>query len=85
LHAALCAHPSVLMHQEACPPATTARHVSAPRPNVDQSVSLTGFRACRDIPAFEELVYDYCYKAGSVPEKEINCRCGARNCRKKLL
>ncbi|GAB4822031.1 hypothetical protein N2152v2_009077 [Parachlorella kessleri] len=41
--------------------------------------------AARDIPAFEELVYDYCYKAGSVPEKEINCRCGARNCRKKLL
>ena len=44
-----------------------------------------GLPACRDIPALEELCYDYCYKAGSVPEKEINCRCGSRNCRKKLL
>ena len=38
-----------------------------------------------DIPAYTELTYDYGYVAGSVANKELHCRCGHPECRKKLL
>ena len=44
------------------------------------------FFAAFDIPAFEELTYDYGYgPAGSVAGKRLICRCGAPTCRGRLL
>ncbi|KAI1307584.1 Histone-lysine N-methyltransferase eggless [Halotydeus destructor] len=37
------------------------------------------------VKAYEELTWNYAYVVGSVPGKNIPCRCGARNCRKRLL
>lgn len=43
------------------------------------------FFASRRIKAGTELSWDYRYVVGSVPGKEIRCRCGAPNCRRRLL
>ena len=49
-----------------------------------RSYHVAFFAAC-DIPAFEELTYDYGYDAGSVAGKRLLCRCGAPSCRGRLL
>ena len=45
-----------------------------------RSYHVAFFAAC-DIPAFEELTYDYGYVLGSVEGKSLKCLCGARACR----
>ena len=42
------------------------------------------FFALFDIPAREELTYDYGYTPGSVDGKTLPCLCGAADCRKFL-
>nr|XP_034966522.1 histone-lysine N-methyltransferase SETDB2-like [Zootoca vivipara] len=39
----------------------------------------------RHVKAGTELTWDYGYEAGSMPETETTCQCGAHNCRKKIL
>ncbi|NXG64469.1 SETB2 methyltransferase, partial [Hemiprocne comata] len=39
----------------------------------------------RHVKAGTELTWDYGYEAGSMPETEISCQCGAQKCRKKTL
>jgi histone-lysine N-methyltransferase SETDB1 len=41
--------------------------------------------SCRPIPAGTELCYDYNYMVGSVEGKEIQCRCGAEQCKGRLI
>ena len=41
--------------------------------------------AARDIPAYEELTYDYGYVVGSVTGKTLKCLCGAQSCRRYLF
>eukprot|EP00731_Ephydatia_muelleri_P023685 Em0015g1268a len=43
------------------------------------------FFARKRIKAMQELTWDYNYVVGSVEGKRIDCRCGAINCRKRLL
>jgi SET domain-containing protein len=38
----------------------------------------------RDVPAMEELTYDYGYVQGMVEGKTMICRCGAAACRNRL-
>ena len=38
------------------------------------------FFALEDIPAMQELTWDYGYKEGSVRGKTMPCHCGAANC-----
>ncbi|XP_053139811.1 histone-lysine N-methyltransferase SETDB2 [Hemicordylus capensis] len=39
----------------------------------------------RHVKAGTELTWDYGYEAGSMPETETTCQCGALKCRKKIL
>ncbi|CAI5769033.1 histone-lysine N-methyltransferase SETDB2 [Podarcis lilfordi] len=39
----------------------------------------------RHVKAGTELTWDYGYEAGSMPETETTCQCGAHKCRKKIL
>ncbi|CAD7701931.1 unnamed protein product [Ostreobium quekettii] len=43
------------------------------------------FFAIRHIPAYEELTYDYGYLKGDVNNRQLECHCGARDCKKWLL
>lgn len=43
------------------------------------------FFAMGFIKAGSELTIDYNYEIGSVPGKVIECKCGASNCRKRLI
>jgi SET domain-containing protein len=38
----------------------------------------------RDVPAMEELTYDYGYVQGTVEGKTMVCRCGTSACRNRL-
>ncbi len=44
-----------------------------------------GFFANRNIVAGEELCWNYNYEIGSVPGRHIDCKCGANNCRGRML
>ena len=44
-----------------------------------------GFFALDHICAGQELCWDYAYVIGQVPGKQIQCECGAENCRGRLL
>jgi len=37
-----------------------------------------------DIPAMQELTYDYGYRPGMVRDKALDCRCGEKTCRGRL-
>lgn len=50
----------------------------------DVRVPRVAFFALFDIPAREELTYDYGYMTGSVQGKSLPCLCGASDCRKTL-
>ena len=39
----------------------------------------------RNIPALTELTWDYNYEVGSVPDKELICKCGSKQCKGRLL
>ena len=39
----------------------------------------------RNIPAYTELTWDYSYEIGSVPGKIMYCKCGAKDCKGRLL
>lgn len=39
----------------------------------------------KTVKAMQELTWDYGYEVDSVPGRRMYCRCGARNCRKRLL
>lgn len=39
----------------------------------------------QNVKALTELTWDYNYEVGSVPDKVLQCYCGATNCRKRLL
>ena len=43
------------------------------------------FFTCKFVAAGTELCWDYSYKVGALPGKEIACHCGEDNCRKRLL
>ena len=43
------------------------------------------FFTMKFVPAGTELCWDYSYKVGALPGKQIDCHCGADNCRKRLL
>ncbi|KAG5682648.1 hypothetical protein PVAND_011987 [Polypedilum vanderplanki] len=43
------------------------------------------FFAMRAIKAGEELTWNYNYEVGSVPSKVLYCKCGAKNCRGRIL
>ncbi|XP_003412671.1 histone-lysine N-methyltransferase SETDB2 isoform X1 [Loxodonta africana] len=51
----------------------------------DRNFPLVAFFTNRYVKARTELTWDYGYEAGSMPEKEILCQCGANKCRKKIL
>ncbi|XP_007944540.1 histone-lysine N-methyltransferase SETDB2 [Orycteropus afer afer] len=51
----------------------------------DKDFPLVAFFTNRYVKARTELTWDYGYEAGSMPEKEILCQCGANKCRKKIL
>jgi len=50
----------------------------------DARMPRLAFFALWDIPAMEELTYDYGYMADSVEGKQMICRCGAQNCRGRM-
>lgn len=41
--------------------------------------------ANRLIKAMEEITWDYGYKPGSIPNRRIDCNCGADICRGRIL
>lgn len=43
------------------------------------------FFASSAIRAGEELTWNYNYEVGSVPSKVLYCKCGAKNCRQRIL
>ncbi|XP_066913706.1 histone-lysine N-methyltransferase SETDB1-B-like [Clytia hemisphaerica] len=43
------------------------------------------FFAGQNIPAYTELTWDYSYEIGSVPGKELYCKCGSKDCKGRLL
>lgn len=43
------------------------------------------FFAAYDIKAGTELTWDYNYAIGSIEGRQIECKCGAPECRKRLL
>jgi [histone H3]-N6,N6-dimethyl-lysine9 N-methyltransferase len=43
------------------------------------------FFAERNIKAGEELTWNYNYTVGDVPSKVLFCKCGAKNCKKRIL
>lgn len=43
------------------------------------------FFTCFDIKAGTELTWDYSYQIGSIEGRTIECKCGAEECRKRLL
>ncbi len=47
-------------------------------------VPRVGFFALFDIPAREELTYDYGYMPGSVEGKSLPCLCGVKDCRRVM-
>ncbi|XP_036687252.1 histone-lysine N-methyltransferase SETDB2 isoform X6 [Balaenoptera musculus] len=51
----------------------------------DRNFPLVAFFTNRYVKARTELTWDYGYEAGTMPEKEIFCQCGANKCRKKIL
>ncbi|XP_055989030.1 histone-lysine N-methyltransferase SETDB2 [Sorex fumeus] len=51
----------------------------------DRNFPLMAFFTNRYVKARTELTWDYGYKAGTMPEKEILCQCGFNKCRKKIL
>ncbi|KAM6177798.1 histone-lysine N-methyltransferase SETDB2 [Rhynchocyon petersi] len=51
----------------------------------DRNFPLVAFFTNRYVKARTELTWDYGYEAGSMPEREILCQCGANKCRKKIL
>uniref|UniRef100_A0A0P6J257 Histone-lysine N-methyltransferase SETDB2 n=1 Tax=Heterocephalus glaber TaxID=10181 RepID=A0A0P6J257_HETGA len=51
----------------------------------DRNFPLVAFFTHRFVKARTELTWDYGYKAGTLPNKEILCQCGANKCRKKIL
>ncbi|XP_005387647.1 PREDICTED: histone-lysine N-methyltransferase SETDB2 isoform X1 [Chinchilla lanigera] len=51
----------------------------------DRNFPLVAFFTNSYVKARTELTWDYGYEAGTVPNKEIVCRCGTNKCRKKLL
>ncbi|XP_063088865.1 histone-lysine N-methyltransferase SETDB2 isoform X2 [Cavia porcellus] len=51
----------------------------------DRNFPLVAFFTNRYVRARTELTWDYGYEAGTVPNKEILCQCGANKCRKKIL
>ncbi|XP_023573019.1 SETDB2-PHF11 protein [Octodon degus] len=51
----------------------------------DRNFPLVAFFTNRYVKARTELTWDYDYKVGTVPNKEILCQCGANKCRKKIL
>ena len=42
-------------------------------------------KAVRDIPAYTEISYDYGYQVNMSPFRQLTCRCGAANCKGRLL
>lgn len=51
----------------------------------DRKFPLMAFFTNRYVKARTELTWDYGYKTGTMPEKEILCQCGFNKCRKKIL
>ncbi|XP_020026463.1 histone-lysine N-methyltransferase SETDB2 isoform X1 [Castor canadensis] len=51
----------------------------------DRNFPLVAFFTNRYVKARTELTWDYGYKAGTTPDKEIFCQCGVNKCRKKIL
>ncbi|XP_071407526.1 histone-lysine N-methyltransferase SETDB2 isoform X3 [Pithys albifrons albifrons] len=51
----------------------------------NRSFPWVAFFTNRHVKAGTELTWDYGYEAGSMPETEISCQCGAQKCRKKTL
>ncbi|KAM6180235.1 histone-lysine N-methyltransferase SETDB2 [Erethizon dorsatum] len=51
----------------------------------DRNFPLVAFFTSRYVKARTELTWDYGYEAGTMPNKEILCQCGANKCRKKIL
>uniref|UniRef100_H3AMT6 Histone-lysine N-methyltransferase SETDB2 n=1 Tax=Latimeria chalumnae TaxID=7897 RepID=H3AMT6_LATCH len=51
----------------------------------DQNSPWVAFFTSRHVKAGSELTWDYNYKPGSEPEKEVQCLCGADNCQKRIL
>ncbi|NXQ59786.1 SETB2 methyltransferase, partial [Anthoscopus minutus] len=51
----------------------------------NRSFPWVAFFTNRHVKAGTELTWDYGYEAGSMPETEISCHCGAQKCRKKTL
>lgn len=43
------------------------------------------FFSQQNIPAYTELTWDYNYEIGSVPGKELICKCGSKECKGRLL
>ena len=43
------------------------------------------FFTAKFVAAGTELCWDYGYKVGALPGKQINCHCGEEGCRKRLL
>ncbi|XP_033001223.1 histone-lysine N-methyltransferase SETDB2-like [Lacerta agilis] len=51
----------------------------------DRNFQWVAFFTNRHVKAGTELTWDYGYEAGSMPETETTCQCGAHKCRKKIL
>jgi len=51
----------------------------------DLRMPTMAFFTQRYVRAGTELVWNYNYKVGQVPEKRIDCGCGAKNCKGRLL
>ena len=54
-------------------------HSCDPNCETDEQNGRVWITAIRNIPAGEEITYDYCLYDGG--EDEAHCNCGARNCR----
>eukprot|EP00092_Neocalanus_flemingeri_P004501 GFUD01004846.1.p1 GENE.GFUD01004846.1~~GFUD01004846.1.p1 ORF type:complete len:756 (+),score=216.68 GFUD01004846.1:52-2319(+) len=66
-----------------CNPNTFVQNVFVSRH--DLRFPTLAFFTMKYVPAGTELCWDYSYKVGALPGKQIDCHCGEENCRKRLL
>ena len=73
----------ILIFQHSCDPNLMVQSVFVD--THDMRFPWIAFFAMRVIKAGEELTWNYNYEVGSVPSKCMYCKCGAKNCRGRIL